>query len=668
MMLLTTSLRLDPDGSVHLPGGLGVWRTLFSKHPHGKYDAKLSRVAPNWRTKDDALEALFGLSHKVVDNEPLKIFLALNNIDRGRSKPLSAETATRLVMSYRAYGSQYALFAEAPLLSEHGINEYLDFCASASAIRDTMFKADTVGSAQAVVGLWTIFSRQGVIPEANQDAAFVKVVEAFSRVKQDSDLFAAARTSLDSLLEAAGEHSTGERQDRIIDLLVGKVRPPVENMQSPAERFLRAFDAQNLIPVDYLFEIWSRAGKGPVEPKIAKAVNEQIDRLRETASLHDSLSSDEKNSFAGVYWTSRHALLEQKLDLDAVAKNADQKNGRNALTALLRDTLVGTLYCYYAPPGAQVLLTNPLFVRNHDFVGMEGEPAFWRETEVSSGGWPASAGGRLMGSLSALPYALATAEQNFLSPRREQALIWGDLVPQMTINVTVPRWRNVSPVQLHWVALHVERGRTLLAAAALDPEVEAKVMVALHRHMNPVDVERIRQHLSSGDFAGAASQLPPATFFALAAEPNLSSVSPDLPGTELAELAEAHRPELSEAAIARAFGTPKPTLTRSYKPDLLFLRTFPALMGYSSRILAETWESNNIFYAAIADQAGIPASELDTYVPEWNRAAIENIFAANLEDWPALLRSLHTTADTVLGAPGHPRTIQQALTGNVVHN
>ena len=29
-----------------------------------------------------------------------------------------------------------------------------------------------------------------------------------------------------------------------------------------------------------------------------------------------------------------------------------------------------------------------------------------------------------------LPYALAEAEQNFLIPTREQALIWGDLVPQ----------------------------------------------------------------------------------------------------------------------------------------------------------------------------------------------------------------------------------------------
>ena len=39
-----------------------------------------------------------------------------------------------------------------------------------------------------------------------------------------------------------------------------------------------------------------------------------------------------------------------------------------------------------------------------------------------------------MGSLSALPYALAEAEQNFLIPSREQALIWGDLVPQMILS------------------------------------------------------------------------------------------------------------------------------------------------------------------------------------------------------------------------------------------
>ena len=46
MLLLTTRLRLDPDGKPHLPGGLDVWKNLFVNHPQGKYDAKLTHAAP----------------------------------------------------------------------------------------------------------------------------------------------------------------------------------------------------------------------------------------------------------------------------------------------------------------------------------------------------------------------------------------------------------------------------------------------------------------------------------------------------------------------------------------------------------------------------------------------------------------------------------------------
>ena len=64
LMLLTSSLRMDPNGEPHIPGNIDVWRSLFVKHPHGKYDGKLTRSANNWRNSDDLLEALFGLSRK----------------------------------------------------------------------------------------------------------------------------------------------------------------------------------------------------------------------------------------------------------------------------------------------------------------------------------------------------------------------------------------------------------------------------------------------------------------------------------------------------------------------------------------------------------------------------------------------------------------------------
>ena len=82
-------------------------------------------------------------------------------------------------------------------------------------------------------------------------------------------------------------------------------------------------------------------------------------------------------------------------------------------------------------------------------------------------------------------------------------------------------------------------------------------------------------------------------------------------------------------------------------PQLLNLRTFPTLMGYSSRILAESWESNLLYYAAMADELHIPPSQLNVLIPEWTQQTVERIFATHLEDWPALLRSLRLVGDEV---------------------
>ena len=131
-------------------------------------------------------------------------------------------------------------------------------------------------------------------------------------------------------------------------------------------------------------------------------------------------------------------------------------------------------YAHYAPPGAQILYTNPLFVRSHDFLGHAGhEPHLARHRDCTAPAGLRTRGGRLVGSLSALPYALAEAEQNFLIPAQTQALIWGDLVPQMILSAKIPRWWNVTPAQMHWVGLHMRYGRELLAEAALDPELRA---------------------------------------------------------------------------------------------------------------------------------------------------------------------------------------------------
>jgi hypothetical protein len=310
------------------------------------------------------------------------------------------------------------------------------------------------------------------------------------------------------------------------------------------------------------------------------------------------------------------------------------------MAPFLRDTLIGLNYVHYAPPGAQVLYANPLFVRSHDFVGLQGSNGTWKETEVLGNGWPASAGGKLIGSLISLPYALAEAEQNFLIPSREQALIWGDLVPQLLLTATVPRWWNVTPGQLHWVALHMDYAQTLLAESALNAGRRQTVMEALGQYAMPARVAHVRELLEQGRVDAALDVVMPSELFEVARDLLAENSSDSLIATELRREAAESPGLLNYDVISHAFGTPKPTLTNSYSPELLGLRTFPTLMGYSSRILAESWESNLLYYAALADQLYLAPGELNVLVPDWTRQTVERIFATNLEDWPALLRSL----------------------------
>ena len=82
------------------------------------------------------LEALFGLSRKSVENEPLKIFMALSDVERNRAAPLQPETVDRLARDYRSMQAQYSLFSEVPSLSDKTILEFMDTAHAINQIHD----------------------------------------------------------------------------------------------------------------------------------------------------------------------------------------------------------------------------------------------------------------------------------------------------------------------------------------------------------------------------------------------------------------------------------------------------------------------------------------------------------------------------------------------------
>jgi hypothetical protein len=657
MMLLTTRLRLDTSGEnagkPHVPGNLDVWKSLFANHPQGKYDAKLSKAAPGWKDGDDVLEALFGLSRKSVENEPLKIFMALSDVERNRTTPLQPDTIDRLAREFHNLSAQYLLFAEAPSLSDATIVAYLDAIHAINKIGDQGLRSDAAGTFQALASLWQIFVRQGSIPSAQCDRALAQVIEPFQKIQNDREIFDGGRSGVKTLLDATNSPRNISVQDRMIDLLGGTASTEASDAREQiAEDMIRVFEAQRLVSLSTLFELADNLESVARGEKLNTVLAGKLAaRISDVQLPRNTFTSQERNTLSFGYYAEKHIEQQRKLNLrQAIEKSANDPNKlkdlRGTLAPFLRDTLVGLNYIHYAPPGAQILHTNTLFVRSHDFIGIQTSNQTWKTTELFGTGWPANAGGRLVGSLASLPYALAEAEQNFLIPSREQALIWGDLVPQMILSAVVPRWWDVTPLQLHWVGINMAYAETLLAESALDPARRTQVLAVVERYAPPGRVRKLDRLLASGDVKTAEDNIVPSEMYLLATE--IAPVDHDSPAAANIRALAAQAPDaVSPRAISHAFGTPKPTLANSYQPELLNLRTFPTLMGYSSRILAESWESNILFYAALADEVHARPAQLNVLIPEWTAQTVEQIFATHLEDWPALLRSLRSVGEDV---------------------
>ena len=116
-------------------------------------------------------------------------------------------------------------------------------------------------------------------------------------------------------------------------------------------------------------------------------------------------------------------------------------------------------------------------------------------------------------------------------------------------------------------------------------------------------------------------------------------------GQELESLCQRDPAEVGWERLSQDFGVPHPILAQSYARELLNLKPFPAFEGYSSRLLAESWDSSNLYWARLADEKGYSPVMLNRLVPELTHRMVEKIFATDFEDWLAMLRAMRETGE-----------------------
>src|SRR5436309_9446939 len=659
LFLLVTRLRWEPNGDAYVPGNLEVWKKIFRQKTDSKIIRDWGRSDAHGDHPDQLLEALSAISRVPTDTGPLQSYLMLSELD-GRRSPehrLRPETVALLAGKFSEFSDQYLVFSEFPDLDDASIAAFLHVVTSLNGISKNTLRGNALGAFQASVGLWQILARQGEIPGATLNDSWQKVIRPFGKIGSSTQLFDAGRTALKELLLAAtGKADTS--QDKIIRLPAGPYQsaPEAQRMHELiANRIRSVLDGQRLVSLDTLLALGDGLREVTQGNLSGNTLLPLAGELREFEMPQPIFRNSERDQWAAGIYNNRHTELQMRTNLAKVIKSSSSPEqlaeARGQLAPFLRDTLVGLNYAYYEPPGAQILHHNPLFVRSHDFAGdtVIGLERLWQAPQLFGAGSPAGGGAHLVGSLADLPYVLATAEQDFIAPQNVQALIWRELVPGLLTNAVVPRWWNVNQNELHAVRLYQQCGEELLAAAAENDEVRNKVMNILTDRMIPQRAERVEQALRTRHLPAVLLQLTPADTFYLTAEyqqrfpqePNAFGPA----GEELATLFKSYPDEVNWERLSRDFGVPHRVLAQSYARELLNVPPSPVFMGYSSRMLAETWDSNNLDWARLADEKGYSPVMLNRLVRELTRRMVEKIFATDFEDWPALLRAARETGE-----------------------
>jgi hypothetical protein len=653
LLVLFARQRWLADGAPRIPGDLDMWRLLLGKR------------APHLSTGEQLLEAMVSKSSVETDSGPLQIYLTLSALDDARSAEKQASPSTLLLMAsnYREYSSWYSIFSEFPELSDASILRFIHTADSVNRIANQDLRGDALGTLQANLCLWQILARQGEVPKPQIDSSWQQALAPFDNIGSpvigspvigsQAQLLDAGEKSLSSLMLAAAGNAQPS-QDELIELLAGppqKSAGAVRVRGEIADRMRLAMDDQRLTSLDTLLELSkglsAMAHGAPRSDRLVALAGS----LREFELPRPIFTENERYQWAPDMIRQRHAQLQAHTDLVKIVQQpqppAKLEAARGQLAPFLRDTLVGLVYAYYEPPGSQVLHINPMFVRSHDFAGVTiiGEEHLWQTASLFGTGASAGGGAYLVGSLSDLPYVLAATEQDLISPANVQALIWQQLVPSLLAGATLARWWNATPKELHAVALYQQEGEQLVAAAAANPELLDKITPILSDRLPPQRLWQVEWALRQKRPDDALSRLTPSDTFGLAVEFRrqfpAQSAATGSAGRAIEKLIAESPSEVGLDRISRDFGSPHPTLEQTYGRDLVNGQPFPAFSGSANRLFGESWDSNNLYWARLADEKNDAPETLNVLSPQLTRLMIAKIFATDVEDWAAIGRAMH---------------------------
>ena len=255
---------------------------------------------------------------------PTQIYLVLSAIDAARpvDRRLSAGTAQLLAAKYIELCDWYPIFVEFPALDDDRSRNFISIADHIAGISNPALRSNALGSFQAEVGIWQILARQKQIAESELNSSWQNTVQPYTEVSSSTQLFDAARKSLQTIVEAAGSEGN-TTEDQVVHLLAGPAQSDPDAAQihnELAHRMRAVLDDQRLASLDTLFRLYDGLGELAKGANVGDSLLPLAGTLREFELPRPIFTEGERVTWSPSVYISRHAELQVRTDLTKVTE------------------------------------------------------------------------------------------------------------------------------------------------------------------------------------------------------------------------------------------------------------------------------------------------------------------------------------------------------------
>jgi len=284
---------------------------------------------------------------------------------------------------------------------------------------------------------------------------------------------------------------------------------------------------------------------------------------------------------------------------------------REALAKQTSLALAGVVYAWYLRPDDVLISEDPLFLRKHQFVPLDGQRHLFPR--------PALETGQIAGSHLAGGFAdVATMSGQVAAASASQMEM--PIAPLFTAQIGAIRgtsWRSLRPNDLRLVGLNVRLARERITAAATEPELRARLSEAMTGLLTPARRAELFDRMDAGDWKGVWSSVTLPELYHLAGR--TSTREPRQP----ADRAPEHQ---LGGLLPEILGCSHPHLAAPAPYEEYAAQLFPTR-------IAQRAAEFKLYLAEYMERKGIPAAAMASLAEPLAQEILGDLMMTNPSDW-----------------------------------